>query len=74
MTCKDKKRINRSLRFRRHAFLLEFLDGVGSFSEMAGAHTFKNMGCLGELDVVIGYDFDSIAPGVAEIEPLVDAF
>jgi hypothetical protein len=63
----------RSSRFRRHALLLQFLDGVGSFFEVAHTQTFEHVRCLGELDVVIGHDFDPVTPGIAEIESLIDA-
>ena len=61
-------------RFRSHALFLELLDGVGSFFEVAYTQALEHVRCLGELDVVIGHDFDPVAPWVAEIEPLIDAF
>src|SRR5215475_9815335 len=61
-----------ALWFRGHALFLELFDGVRSFLEIAGPHTLEHVRCLGELDVVIGHDFDPIAPRIAEIEPLVN--
>src|SRR5262245_45332851 len=60
------------LRVWGHAFFLELLDGVRSLLEIASPHTLEHVRGLGELDVVIGHDFDPVAPGIAEIEPLVD--
>ncbi len=39
--------------FRRHAHLLELVDGVGRFFEDADAHAPEHVGRFGELDVVI---------------------
>src|SRR5262245_17238887 len=61
-----------ALRSRGHALFLELLDGVRSLFEIAGPHTLEHVRRLGELDVVIGHDFDPIAPRIAEIEPFVD--
>src|SRR5262249_55252451 len=57
---------------RGHALFLELLDGVRSFLQIAGPHTLEHVRCFRELDVVIGHDFDPIAPRIAEIEPLVN--
>lgn len=76
MTCKKKspKQGNqRSLRLRRHALLLEFFYSVRGFLDIADPQSFKHVRCFGELDVVIGDDFDSVAPGVAEIDPFINA-
>src|SRR5882724_11744997 len=48
---------------RSHAFLLQLFDGIGGLLQRANAHTFKNVICLGELDVVIGRDLDPVAQG-----------
>src|SRR5262245_37695102 len=61
-----------ALRFRGHALFLELLDGIRSLVEIAGPYTLEHVTCFRELDVVIGHDFDPIAPRIAEIEPLVD--
>ena len=37
-------------------------------------HAFENVGRFGELAVVVGNDFDAVAPGVEDVEPVVDAF
>src|ERR671925_2114814 len=59
--------------FWRHAFFLQLFDGARSFFQEAHAHTFEHVRRLSELNVVIGNDFDPIAPRVAEIQALVDA-
>jgi len=37
------------------------------------AHPLENVIGFGELDVVVGHNLDAIAPGIANIEPIVDA-
>ena len=60
------------LKFRHHAFFSEFIERIGGLSERAGTHAFEHMRCLGELHVIIGNDFDPIAPGIAKVKPLIE--
>lgn len=60
------------LKFRDHAFFSEFIERIGGLSQRAGTHAFEHMRCLGELHVIIGNDFNPIAPGVAKVQPLIE--
>src|SRR5215211_5724950 len=53
---------------RRHPFVPKLLDGLLILREMREAHSAQHVRRLGELDIVIADDLDSVAPGVKEIE------
>jgi hypothetical protein len=53
---------------RCQALVRKFLDRLRVLGKMRQPHAAQHIGRLGELDVVVAYDFETITPGVAEIE------
>ena len=51
-----------------HALLLQLLAGRFVLVEMQEPHAPQDVGCLGELDVVVADDLDAVAPGIEEVE------
>ena len=56
---------------RRHPFLGQLGDGIRRLLDSPESHAVEHVGRLGELDVAVGHYLDAVAPGVAEIEALV---
>jgi len=53
---------------QRHAFLGQFLFCFLVLGQVRQAHTTQNIRRLGELDIVVADDLDSIAPRVPKVK------
>jgi len=53
---------------RRHALLVELLDRRLVLRQMRQSHAAQDVGCFGELDVLITDNLDPVAPWVEEVK------
>src|SRR5262245_47134322 len=64
----DKSRRQVSGLLQRHALLGQFLFCFLVLGQVHQAHATQHIGRLGELDIVVTDDLDSVAPGVPKIK------
>ena len=53
--------------FRHHTLFGQFLFRILVFGKAREAHAAQHIASLGELNIIIADDFDTIAPGIAKI-------
>ena len=53
--------------FRHHTLFGQFLFRILVFGKAREAHAAQHIASLGELNIIIADDFDTVAPGIAKI-------
>src|SRR5581483_917646 len=59
---------------RRHALFSQLAQGIFALRDGFHAHAREHLRRFGELAIVVGNDFDAVAPRVEDVHALIDAF